>query len=175
MVPLVVHHLPSAILIHLSVRMTPSSLHAFLRSSCHTLALQSLPCSSSLASSLRSLSHDLSSPSESALVGSEAPLIHRKQVNCPRKNDSSLKSFCFGFFSARDQFRGQHPSPMCGQIKHGEQCSRYTHRSIGPLLWFVSIFILCTKYSLLLPPMSNTHANTHTCAQRGYILIKTGA
>lgn len=42
-VPLVLQHLPSATPIHLSVRMTPSSLHAFWSSSCHTLALQSLP------------------------------------------------------------------------------------------------------------------------------------
>ena len=60
--PLVLQRLPSATLIHLSARMTPSFLHAFWSSSCHTLALRNLPFFFLGLFLTHSLIHDLSSP-----------------------------------------------------------------------------------------------------------------
>lgn len=110
--PLVVHFLQSVTLIHLSARMTPSSLHAFWSSSCHTLALQSLPRSSSLASSSQSLTHDLSSPSESTLVSSGAPLICRNQPTVLANRVSVSPAFTVVL---KRGFGEEHLHPVCGQ------------------------------------------------------------
>lgn len=107
-----------------------------------------------------SLIHDLSSPpSESTVVRSAAPLIHRKPVKCPCQQQGVFCLSC-DCHCAGDQV--QKSASTSREPSNQQQCSRYTHRSIGPLLWFVSIFILYTKYSLPFPPMSNTRKHTHT-------------
>lgn len=134
-VPLVLQHLLSATLIHLSVKMTPLSLHAFWRSSCHTLVLQGLP-SCAWASSSQALTHDPSLPPESAPVG--RPTHPRTAVRCLCQS---------GVFSLS---WASHCAESCYQIQSAANIAEravplpfHSHRSIGPLLGLYQ-YLFCT-------------------------------
>lgn len=150
--------------------MTPSSLHAFWSSSCHTLVLQSLPCSSSSASSSQRLTHDLSVPSGGTLVRSAAPLIHRQNLSgffFLAKRGSSV-------FSVTVTLLGT------GLRRSSVQSNTallplHSHRSIGPLHGLYQ-YLFCTQ-STLCHSLSCQHSHkcTHKHTRPGYILIQMGA
>lgn len=161
------HHLLSATLIHLSARMTPSSLHVFWSSSCHTLALQSLPYSSFFC--LFPHSHWLMTcpPPLRALRSQQQPLVIYRNQSSPCQQ---------GVFNLRSLHRrpGSEWSTHIQRTVESSMYSSTAHWSIGPLLWFVSIFILHKVLSALPSHVKHTCTDTHMHTQRLYIDLNSG-
>lgn len=82
-----------------------------------------------------------------------SPAHPQKTVKCPcRQGVSSLSCDCH-FDGDQVQKVASTSSVQSNLAWRAVLLPLHSHRSIGPLLWFVSIFILCTKYSLPFPPM----------------------
>lgn len=118
------------------------------------------------------LTHDLSSLSESALVRSAAPVIHRNQFKCPcQKRVFALsRDCCF----AGDPVRkvASTSSEQSHIARRAALLPLYLHRSIGPLLGLYQ-YLFCTQSTLCCslscqPHIQHTRTHTHADTEAIY-------
>lgn len=132
------------------------------------------PRSSSLAFSLQSLSHDLSSPTESALVRLGAPLIHRNKSTVLSNKTSVVKLSCLRCWTGSE---GSIHIQSVVRFSTGSSNVPVTLKDQLDPCFGLYQYLFCAQSTLCCSLPCQTHTNTHTnmCTHKGYILIKTGA